>query len=75
MMSDHGANLIFINKKIRIGGPEHALTPHPPHPITSHFCLITPPTPQKGHHMCITPNSVLLADTSATVTLSHILTE
>ena len=74
-MSGHGANLVFINKKIRIGSPEHALTPHPLHPITSHFCLITPPTPQKGRHMCITLNSVLVADTSATVTLSDILTE
>ena len=39
-----GGNPIFFNKKINIGRPEHSLTPHPLHPITSHFCL-TPPHP------------------------------
>ena len=27
MMSGHGANPIFFNKKIKIGRPEHSLTP------------------------------------------------
>ena len=30
MTSGHGANPIFFTKKIRIGGPEHLLTPNPP---------------------------------------------
>ena len=38
-MSGHGLNLIFFNKKIKIGHPEHLLTPNPLRPITSHFCL------------------------------------
>ena len=29
MMSGHGANPIFFNNKIKIGRPEHSLTPHP----------------------------------------------
>ena len=39
MMSGHGGNPIFLNKKIKIGRPEHSLTPTPLSPITSHFCL------------------------------------
>ena len=54
MMSGYGANPISFNKKIKIGCPEHSLTSHPLHLITSHFYL-TPPPPQSGHHMCITP--------------------
>ena len=42
MMSGHGGNPIFFNKKIKIGRQEHSLTPHPLRPIASHFCL-TPP--------------------------------
>ena len=38
MISGHGANPIFFNKKIKIRPP-----PHPLRPITSCFCLITPP--------------------------------
>ena len=45
MMSGHGRNPIFVNKKIKIGRPEHSLTPHPIRPITSHFCLTPPPPP------------------------------
>ena len=30
MMSRHGGNPIFFNEKIKIGRPEHSLTPHPP---------------------------------------------
>ena len=38
MMSGHGANPIFFNKKIKIGCPEHLLTPNSPlRPITFHF--------------------------------------
>ena len=44
-------------KKIKIGHPEHSLTPTPLRPITSHFCVTPPPTPQSGRHMCITPKS------------------
>ena len=29
-MSDHGANPIFFNNRIKIGHPEHSLTSHPP---------------------------------------------
>ena len=55
-----------------IGNPEHSLTLHPTHPlrpITSHFCLINPPSPspalphpashhQCERHMCITPKVI-----------------
>ena len=56
MMSGHGANPVFFNKKIKIGHPEHELPLPHLRPITSHFAL--PPThltPQSGRHMCITP--------------------
>ena len=59
MMSGHSANLIFFNKKkIKIGHPEHSLPlpPVPLRPITSHVCLIPPPSPpQSDRHMCINP--------------------
>ena len=29
-MSGYGANPIFFNKKLKIGDPEHSLTPPPP---------------------------------------------
>ena len=54
-MSDHGANSIFFNKKIKIGCPEHLLTPHPVRPATSHFCLTSPTPPRGGRHMDIIP--------------------
>ena len=62
MMSGHGGNPIFFNKKIKIGRPEHSLTtptpppppPTPLRPITSYFCF-TPSPPQIARHMCITP--------------------
>ena len=49
-------------KQITIEPPEHLLTSHPLHRITSHFCLTPHPTPphlpptppQSGRHMCIT---------------------
>ena len=45
-------------KKIKTGRPKHSLTPHPLRSITSHFALAppSPPVPQSGRHMCITPN-------------------
>ena len=44
MMSGHDPNPIFFNnEKIKTGRPEYSLTPHPLHPITSHFCLTPPP--------------------------------
>ena len=57
MMSGHGTNPIFFNEKeIKIGRPQYSLTPHPLRSITSHFYLnLSPPPPQSGGHMCITP--------------------
>ena len=56
MMSGHGSNPIFFNKKNKIGRPEHPLAPSLPLcPITFHFYFIPLP-PQSGRHMCITPN-------------------
>ena len=60
MMSGRGGNPIFFNKKIKIGRPEHSLTPHPLRPIRSHFCLTPPPPPHSGRHLCITPYMFLL---------------
>ena len=43
MMSGHGGNRIFFNKKKKkIGRQEFLLTPIPLSPITSHFFLIPP---------------------------------
>lgn len=41
MMSDHGANPIFFNKKNNDWTSRTLANPHPLHPITSqsHFCL------------------------------------
>ena len=55
MMSGHGVNPIFFNKKIKTGRPEHSLTPHPLHPITSHFCLNPPPPLLKVDVICVSP--------------------
>ena len=46
--------------KKRIGSPKHSLTPHP---LTSDFPFIPTPS-QSGHHICITPNHLRLAETS-----------
>ena len=43
-------------KKIKIECPENSLIPHSLRLITSDFCLSpTPPNPQNGRHMCMTP--------------------
>ena len=50
MMSGHGENSIFfIKKKIKIGRPEHLLTPHlvGTSNNTSFLLLSTPPPPSK----------------------------
>ena len=39
MISGHGPNPIFFNEKLKIGRPEHSVTPDPIRPITSHFCV------------------------------------
>ena len=56
MMSDHGANPIFFNNnKKTIGCIEHFLYPLSPlRLITSHFCLIHPPT-LKVDVICVSP--------------------
>ena len=56
------AHIQFSLIKKKIGRPEHSLIspPHPLRPITCNFLLKppTPPPPQSGRHICITPNSV-----------------
>ena len=55
MMSGHGANPIFFNKKMKIGCPEHSVTPlHPLRPITSYFRLTSPPH-LKVDVKCVSP--------------------
>ena len=48
-MSGHGGNPIFFHKKIKIGRPEHSLTPHP------HLILPYPPRPLKVDVICVSP--------------------
>ena len=57
MLSGHGANPIFFNKKReKIAHPEHSITPHPPTSKNISFLLYTShPTPQSERHMCIIP--------------------
>ena len=59
MMSDHGTNPIFFDKKNKDWTSRTLATPPPPlRLITSHFCLNLPPHPslsQSGRHMCINP--------------------
>ena len=51
MISSHGTNPIFFNKKIKIERPEHSDNPPTPlRPITSRFG--SPPPPQSGH-ICV----------------------
>ena len=61
MMSGHGGNPIFFNKKIKIGCPEHSLTPHPPTTENISFLPSLPsPPPLKVDVICV---SHLTADT------------
>ena len=48
MMPGHGANPIFLIKKIKIGRLEHSLTPHPPTSNNISFlpCTLLPLTPK-----------------------------
>ena len=43
MMSGHGGNSIFFNKKIKIGRPEHSLSPDPPTSDNISFFPYPPP--------------------------------
>ena len=52
MMSDHAANPIFFNKKIKIGRSEHSQTPQPP---TSDNILFLPPPSVKVDVICVSP--------------------
>ena len=58
IISGHGANPIFFNKKIKIGRLEHSLAPHSPSTSDNISFLPYPPPcpPQIGPHMCITTN-------------------
>ena len=54
MISGHGANPIFFNKKIKIGRPEHSLAPHPPSFDTISFLpypYLSPPL--KVNEICV----------------------
>ena len=47
-------------KKIKIGYPEHSLTPPPPTSDNISFLTYPPPhSPQIGRHMCINPKGFL----------------
>ena len=45
MISDHGENPIFFNKKNKDWTSRTLANPHSLHPITSHFCITLPPPP------------------------------
>ena len=66
MMSGHGANPIFFNKKIEIGRPEHSLTP--PHPTSDNILFSPyppPPTPLlKVDVICVSPLKQVRAHSS-----------
>ena len=54
VMSGHGANSIFFNKKNKNWTSRTLATPHLPlRPITSHFCLTPPPIPIKVDVICL----------------------
>ena len=60
MMSGHGPNQFSLLKKnIKVGRPEHSLTPYPLRPITSHVCL-TPLSPSKWMSYVYHPLLLLL---------------
>ena len=54
MMSGHGANPIFFNKKIKIGRPEHLPTFHPS--TSDNISLLLYPSPPfKVDVICVSP--------------------
>ena len=63
MVSGHGANTIFLIKKIKIKieRPEHSLTPHPPTSDNISFLPYPPPPrlllppPLKVDVICVSP--------------------
>ena len=55
MMSSHGGNPIFVNKKIKIGRPEHSLTPTPLRP--------KPPSLLSVDVICVSPLKLRAFDT------------
>ena len=62
MMSGHGTNPIFFNKKIKIGRPKHSLSPHLLRLLKSHFYLPRP-TPDHPNQsgvdvICVSPLQV-----------------
>ena len=58
-MPIHTQTKFSLIKKLKIGRPEHSLTPTPLRPITSHFCL-NPPPPLKVDVICVSPLNYLL---------------
>ena len=58
MMSGHGANPIFFNKKNK-DRPEHSLPLTPLRPITFHFYLTSPPSPLKVDVIVYLPLAVM----------------
>ena len=66
MMSGQGPNPIFFNKKIKIGRPEHLLTPQPP-ASDNPSCLSYPPPPPplKVDVICVSPLSIYFLKSQA----------
>ena len=63
MMFGHGANPIFFDKKIKIGRPEHSLTPYPPTSDNISFLSYPPLTPTlKEDVICVSPLTVDIAE-------------
>ena len=55
MMSGHGGNPIFFNKKIKIGRPEHSLTLHPSTSDNISLLPYTPAPPLKVDIIYVSP--------------------
>ena len=54
MMSGHGENPVFFNKK-KVGHPEHSLTLHRPTSNNISFLPHPTPTPLKMDVICVSP--------------------